>query len=161
MEGSFSSLSNLDDSDSTKYLVRNLVQESFKKLKEEPVVSKRSIRWELGSSWAQHLQRQETSTDNNFRKNDGNEVEQTVKGLGKQFKLLKRTEKKVTSLNGTDLTEQNDYRPLNVNVFSDKVEPNSVDLGNFTELEKLLSNAAFLHLKESGTGLHSKVCDSF
>ncbi|RYQ83326.1 hypothetical protein Ahy_B10g101972 isoform A [Arachis hypogaea] len=57
LEGSVTSLSNLDDSDSSKYLVRKKVQESLENLKEEAVVPKRSIRWELGSSWIQHLQK--------------------------------------------------------------------------------------------------------
>ncbi|RYR09447.1 hypothetical protein Ahy_B05g077780 isoform A [Arachis hypogaea] len=63
LEGSVTSLSNLDDSDSSKYLVRKKVQESLENLKEEAVVPKRSIRWELGSSWIQHLQKQETSKE--------------------------------------------------------------------------------------------------
>ncbi|KAL4327515.1 hypothetical protein AHAS_Ahas13G0107800 [Arachis hypogaea] len=63
LEGSVTSLSNLDDSDSSKYLVRKKVQESLENLKEEAVVPKRSIRWQLGSSWIQHLQKQETSKE--------------------------------------------------------------------------------------------------
>ncbi|XLR40121.1 hypothetical protein HN51_018365 [Arachis hypogaea] len=41
LEGSVTSLSNLDDSDSSKYLVRKKVQESLENLKEEAVVPKR------------------------------------------------------------------------------------------------------------------------
>ncbi|QHO29923.1 uncharacterized protein DS421_8g229060 [Arachis hypogaea] len=43
LEGSVTSLSNLDDSDSSKYLVRKKVQESLENLKEEAVVPKRKM----------------------------------------------------------------------------------------------------------------------
>ncbi|KAJ1429145.1 Tetratricopeptide-like helical domain superfamily [Sesbania bispinosa] len=153
-----SSLSNLDDLDVSKYLVRKVVQECMEKIREEePRVSKRSIRWELGSCWMQHLQKQETSTDNSSKnKEDANDVEQAVKGLGKQFKLLKKREKKPSNLDGADSSEQNDSTPGNLNVGADKVEPNKDGLSSSNELEKLLSEEAFLRLRDSGTGLHMK-----
>ncbi|KAL4292197.1 hypothetical protein AHAS_Ahas18G0004000 [Arachis hypogaea] len=159
LEGSVTSLSNLGDSDSSKYLVRKKVQESLEKLKEEAVLPKRSIRWELGSSWIQHLQKQEISKDNISKKDSGNETAQNINGLGKKFKSLKRREKEETSIGGTDLTGPNDYQLVHVNGSSDKVEAITDDLENFTELKKLLSHTAFLHLKVSGTGLHSKKVD--
>lgn len=72
-----------------------------------------------------------------------------MKGLGKQFKLLKKREKKPSNLDGAD---------GNVNVGTDKVEPNDDELISSNELEKLISKEAFLRLKESGNGLHMKVC---
>ncbi|KOM27277.1 hypothetical protein LR48_Vigan406s008700 [Vigna angularis] len=158
LEGNVSSQSILDDEDATKSLVRKVIQEGIEKIKEEPSISKRSIRWELGSCWMQHLQKQETSSDNcSKNKEDGNDVEQAVKGLGKQFKFLKKREKKSNNVDGTDSREQNDSSPGDVNDNADKVEPNSGDISNSSELEKLLSNEAFLRLKESGTDLHTKV----
>lgn len=162
LEGSVSSLSILDDEDATRSLVRKVIQEGIEKIKEEPSISKRSIRWELGSCWMQHLQKQETSSDDSSKnKEDGNDVEQAVKGLGKQFKFLKKREKKSNNVDGTDSREQNDSSPGDVNDNADKVELNSGDFSNSSELEKLLSNEAFLRLKESGTDLHTKVCDVF
>jgi len=162
LEVNVSSPSISDDEDATKSLVRKVIQEGIEKIKEEPSVSERSIRWELGSCWMQHLQKQETSTDNSSKnKEDGNDVEQAVKGLGKQFKFLKKREKKSNNVDGADSIEQNDSRPGDVNDNADKVEPNSDDLSNSNELEKLLSKETFLRLKESGTGLHTKVCDVF
>ena len=159
LEGTLSSLSNSNDLDASKVLVRKVVQECMEKIKEEPSASERSIRWELGSCWIQHLQKQETSTDNSSKnKEDSNDLEQAVKGLGKQFKFLKRREKKSNNLDGADSREQNDSRLANMNDVADKVEPNNDDLSNSNELEKLLSEEAFLRLKESGTGLHTKVC---
>lgn len=158
LEGTSSSLSNSDYLDSSRNLVRKVVQEGMEKIKDEPSVSARSVRWELGSCWMQHLQKQETSTDNSSKtKEDGNDVEQAVKGLGKQFKLLKRRERKSDNLDGADSREQNDSRPGIVNDAADDVEPNSDYLSNSNELEKLLSKEAFLRLKESGSGLHMKV----
>ncbi|XP_017407554.1 protein REDUCED CHLOROPLAST COVERAGE 3 isoform X2 [Vigna angularis] len=160
LEGNVSSQSILDDEDATKSLVRKVIQEGIEKIKEEPSISKRSIRWELGSCWMQHLQKQETSSDNcSKNKEDGNDVEQAVKGLGKQFKFLKKREKKSNNVDGTDSREQNDSSPGDVNDNADKVEPNSGDISNSSELEKLLSNEAFLRLKESGTDLHTKSVD--
>ncbi|MCI04174.1 tetratricopeptide-like helical domain-containing protein, partial [Trifolium medium] len=143
-EGTLMSLSNFDDLDASTDLVRKVVEESMEKIKEEPSVSKRFIRWELGSSWMQHLQKQENSTDVGSNNKDGNDVEQAVQGLGKQFKLLKKREKKPSDLNGADSVEQNND------------EPNNVESSSSNELEKLLSKEAFLRLKESGSGLHTK-----
>ncbi|XP_020238207.1 protein TSS isoform X2 [Cajanus cajan] len=152
LERTLSSVSNSDDLDASKSLVRKVVQECMEKIKEEPSVSRRFIRWELGSCWMQHLQKQETSTDNSSKnKEDGNDIEQAVKGLGKQFKFLKRREKKLDNLHGADSREQNDA--------THKVEQNNDDLSNSNELEKLLSEETFLRLKESGTGLHRKSVD--
>ncbi|XP_054780206.1 protein REDUCED CHLOROPLAST COVERAGE 3 isoform X2 [Prosopis cineraria] len=153
-----SSLPNLDDLDSSRNLVRKVVKENLENKSEEPVNSESSIRWELGSCWLQHLQKQETSTDKSSEKKDnGNEVVQAVKGLGKQFKFLKRREKKPTSLDCTDHREHNDSRPSAAATV--KAELNNDDLNSSTELEKLTSVEAFLRLKESGTGLHLKTVD--
>ncbi|KAG5000872.1 hypothetical protein JHK87_021944 [Glycine soja] len=160
LEGTLSSLSNSDDLDASKVLVKKVVQECMEKIKGEPSASKRSIRWELGSCWIQHLQKHETSTDSSSKnKEDGKDVDQAVKGLGKQFKLLKRREKKSNNLDGADFKEQNDSRLANMDDVADKVEPNNDDLSNSNELEKLLSEESFLRLKESGTGLHTKSVD--
>ncbi|CAJ1951321.1 unnamed protein product [Sphenostylis stenocarpa] len=160
LEGNLSSLSNSDDLDASKSLVRNVVQECVEKIKEEPSDSKKSIRWELGSCWMQHLQKQETSSDKSSKnKEDGNDIEQSVKGLGKQFKFLKKRERKSNNVAGADSGEQNDSRPGNVNDDADKIELNSGDSSNSSDLEKLLSKEAFLRLKESETGLHMKSVD--
>lgn len=135
-----------------------MVKQSLAKKSEGLVNSERSIRWELGSCWVQHLQKQETSTDKSSeKKEDGNEAVQAVKGLGKQFKFLKRREKKPNSLDCTDHEDQNDCRPLDVE--TNKAELNNDDLNSSPELEKILSEEAFSRLRESGTGLHLKVCE--
>ena len=48
-----------------------------------------SIRWELGASWVQHLQKQDTATAEEFKGNmEEGLVEPIVKGLGKLFDQL-------------------------------------------------------------------------
>lgn len=94
-----------------------------------------------------HLQNQEASTDNNSKQKHGNEVEEVVKGLGKQFKYFKRRESKSSCLDCADFKEQD--------------QPTKIKSNGPIELEKHLSKEAFLRLKESGTGLHLKVCDMF
>ena len=81
--GCWSPQSNLDGMEVSRCLVRKVVKESLKKLKEMPIDSKRSIRWELGSCWV-HLQKQESPTGNKSKSpDDDNGVEHSVKGLGK------------------------------------------------------------------------------
>ena len=81
--GCWSLQSNLDGMEVSRCLVRKVVKESLKKLKEMPIDSKRSIRWELGSCWV-HLQKQESPTGNKSKSpDDDNGVEHSVKGLGK------------------------------------------------------------------------------
>ncbi|KAF2547485.1 hypothetical protein F2Q70_00019984 [Brassica cretica] len=53
----------LDDLESFRCLVHELVKNNLTKLEEERESSERSIRWELGSCWVQHLQKKETVTE--------------------------------------------------------------------------------------------------
>lgn len=142
----------MDDQETSRCLIRSVIEQSLAKLEEEPAVSERSIRWELGSCWVQHLQKHETPADNSSKDcKDENGTELAVKGLGKRFKLLKKREKKLT-MSGTDVKEGNDSRPSSINGGIDGGESNSE-----AELKKLISKEAYLRLKETGTGLHLKV----
>ncbi|XP_030970958.1 protein TSS [Quercus lobata] len=157
--GCWSPQSNLDGMEVSRCLVRRVVKESLKKLKEMPIDLKRSIRWELGSSWVQHLQKQESPTGNKSKSpDDDNGAEHSVKGLGKQFKFLKKREKKENCASSTD-NEENDSRPDNLNSGTDLGELSNGELKGVAELEKLISEDAFLSLKETGTGLHLKSID--
>ncbi|KAF2323142.1 hypothetical protein GH714_033617 [Hevea brasiliensis] len=72
-----------DDSEASRCLVRQVIRESLTKLDEMPVASERSIRWELGSCWMQHLQKQETPSDTDSKHSEEDtETEHAVKGLG-------------------------------------------------------------------------------
>lgn len=140
-------------------LVRRVTRESLSKLEEEKTVSERSIRWELGSCWVQHLQKQETPDDNNSSKNpQNNKAEPLVKGLGKQFKMLKKREKK-TSAGSVDDCEEIDSGESIPNVESCLEDLNNGESNHEEDLKKLISEEAFSRLKESGTGLHFQVCN--
>ncbi|XP_031250028.1 protein TSS [Pistacia vera] len=150
-------LCNLDDSGASKSLVRKVIKESLTKLEGEPTAFERSIRWELGSCWVQHLQRQETPTDlNSMGSGIDNEAEHAVKGLGKQFKFLKKRDNKP---NSTNEKEENDTGPCRFNVENNVGQQSNGELNGEMELKKLISEEAFSRLKESGTRLHLKAMD--
>ncbi|KAF2323203.1 hypothetical protein GH714_034116 [Hevea brasiliensis] len=122
-----------DDSEASRCLVRQVIKESLTKLGEMPVASERSIRWELGSCWMQHLQKQETPSDTDSKHSEEDtETKHAVKGLGKEFKL---------------------------NVGTDEGQHSNGDSNSENELKELISEEAFFRLKESGTGLHLKSVD--
>lgn len=137
----------MDDSEAFRSLVQRVIKQSLKKLEAEPTAPERSIRWELGSCWVQHLQKQETPTDANSTSSGDDETEHAVKGLGKQFKFLKKRESKPNCVGSINETNENDSGPCGM---KDK-------LNCEMELKNLISEEAFLQLKDTGTGLHSKV----
>ncbi|KAM0957002.1 hypothetical protein ACFX2I_025140 [Malus domestica] len=135
-------------------LVRKVIKESLKNLENEPASLERSIRWELGSCWVQHLQKQETAAVNNSDSPKADkEAEPIVKGLGKQFKLLKKREKKTIGESRTYDEEEIDSSE------SRTVELENGDIDDEPELKQLISEEAFLRLKETGTNLHLKCAD--
>ena len=69
---------------------------------------------------------------------------------------MKKREKKENCASSTD-KEESDSRPGNLNSETDLGELSNGELKGVAELEKLISEDAFLSLKETGTGLHLKV----
>lgn len=132
----------------SRTIVREVMEKSLLRLQEEPAKNSKSIRWELGACWVQHLQNQ-ASGKTEPTKMEETKLEPVVKGLGKQGGLLKEIKKKA-------------------DLGTSKVEPGKeVDPTNQKELEKqdedkeqmwkmLLPESAYLRLKESETGLHKK-----
>lgn len=153
-----SSHSTLEDLEASRCLVRKLLKESVTKLEEKPIASERSIRWELGSCWLQHLQKHEVSKDTNSKSlEDNNENGHAVKGLGKEFKFLKKRDMKPTVTTSTHDREESESGPCS-QAMGINVGQHSNDESNIgCELRRLISEEAFLRLKESGTGLHLKV----
>ncbi|GLT57310.1 hypothetical protein SLA2020_302920 [Shorea laevis] len=133
--GGWSPQSNLDGLEMYRCLVRRVIKESLKKLKEKPIDSKKSIRWELGSSWVQHLQKQEAPPGNNSKS----------PGHDNEALLLSK--------------EENDSGPDNLHVETDLGDLSNGEVNRTAELEKLISEDAFLRLKETGTDLHLKSID--
>ncbi|CAK9164900.1 unnamed protein product [Ilex paraguariensis] len=152
--GCLSPQSDLGDIEISRSLVRRIVRERLSKLEME-VVSERSIRWELGSCWMQHLQKQETPADNcsETPKDEDNKANQLVKGLGKQFKMLKKREKKLNNACSLEVNEETDSRTSSLG------DVNNGESTNEVELKKLIPEEAFLRLKETGTSLHLKSVD--
>ncbi|KAK3020493.1 hypothetical protein RJ639_045743 [Escallonia herrerae] len=158
LSGGHSPQSNQGDLETSRLLVSNVIKESWSKLEEKEAVSERSIRWELGSCWLQHLQKQEAPEDNKSSKSPENEKSQpVVKGLGKQFKMLKKREKRLSS--SMEDNDDTDSKASILNEESSMEELTNGGLNQETELQKLIPEEAFLRLKESGTGLHLKPVD--
>ncbi|CAA2995513.1 TSS isoform X1 [Olea europaea subsp. europaea] len=150
--------SDLRDIETSRCLVQKLLEDSLRKLENSATVAEGCIRWELGSCWVQHLQKLESPADNNSGgRNDDNKAEPAVKGLGKQFKMLKKREKKLTSATGKD--KENDVGVSNLNMESKPAELKNCESNSEAELLKYVPQEAFLRLKETGIGLHTKPVD--
>ncbi|XP_058226689.1 protein REDUCED CHLOROPLAST COVERAGE 3 [Rhododendron vialii] len=152
--------SKLGDLETARSMARRVVEESLRNLDEKPEASDNSIRWELGSCWVQHLQKQETPSDNSSNNSEGDsKADLEVKGLGKQFKMLKKREKKPNGESNIDDDEETDSGTSNLNAGSSMGELNNGESNSEAELKKVLSEESFLRLKETGTGLHLKSVD--
>jgi len=143
--------------------VERLIKESLSKLEEEEPGLDNFIRWELGACWIQHLQDHNTEKDKKPLL-DKAKKEMKVEGLGKSFKVLKNNKNK-SDRSSVKLASENSKSHLaRVNGEPESALVPSVESKHETEaaenelvLKGLLSEAAFTRLKESGTGLHSKV----
>lgn len=141
-------------------LVRRVLGDSLLKLQAETSKHTRSIRWELGACWVQHLQSQ-ASGKIDSKKTEEVKVEPAVKGLGKQGGLLKEIKRKTedknskikqgkeVAVNGLGMDKKLDA--------TDQRDVEKQDEAIQMIWKKLLPEAAYLRLKESETGLHLKV----
>lgn len=145
------SLQSVEDLRFSRSLVRKVLEESLLKLQGEASKEAKSIRWELGACWIQHLQNPSGKMDS--KKTEGTKVEPAVKGLGKHSGLLKEIKRK-----SNDRSEKTDQgKEITANKSLD-----SSDGGNQKEAEREITwrkypEAAYLRLKESETDLHLKV----
>ncbi|XP_068647247.1 protein REDUCED CHLOROPLAST COVERAGE 2-like [Aristolochia californica] len=158
------------DSDSEKLqsarlLVRKVLKGSIMKLEEEVTKPRKSIRWELGACWVQHLQNQALEKSEP-KKSEEIKVEPTIKGLGKQGGLLKEIKKKINDKNiksdiGRDRSAYSESGKSNTTtpVVLDLKDQEKQAAEKEGILRKLLHEAAFVRLKESDTGLHLKSPD--
>ncbi|KAL8493121.1 hypothetical protein ACS0TY_024361 [Phlomoides rotata] len=145
----------LEELRTSRPLVRQVLNESLQRLQGDESTSEKSIRWELGACWVQHLQNQASGKDES-KKNEEVKVEPSVKGLGKHGGLLKDLKKKSDDqINKTDSNKE-----LSANNNSDA---NKKELEKDEDKEilwrKVVPEAAYLRLKESETGLHLKSPD--
>lgn len=147
---------------SARSLVRRVLGDSLRKFQKLPDCMERSIRWELGASWLQHLQQKDNSAtvEPNDNSKD-NSTEPIVKGLGKQFEQLKRIKKKTENAGTISENEDPSSNDKVARKTADSEELKQSDLEGAEEIRKFLPEEAFHHLKDSETGLHKKVCVIF
>lgn len=132
----------------SRCLVQKVMKDGLRKLEGSPATTEKCIRWELGSCWVQHLQKQETTDKDSESQKDDTKVEPAVRGLGKQFKMLKKREKTTPGATERD----NDGIPN----MESSIDEMKISESN-SELLKFVSEEAILRLKETGVGLHDKV----
>lgn len=143
-----------------KSLIRKVLEESLLTLQDEGLKDTKSIRWELGACWVQHLQNP-VSGKPESKKIEEAKVEAAVKGLGKNGGLLKDIKKKLDEKNSkieqvkdVSLSNSLDMQKSSGN---NQKESEKQDVEKENMWKKLLSEASYLHLKESETGFHLKV----
>nr|CAB3488465.1 unnamed protein product [Digitaria exilis] len=145
-------------SNPARKLARTVLEDSLRKLDSMPSKNPRVIRWELGSSWLQHLQKKDSPTSENDK---GNAIkadkEPAVKGLGKHFEQLRKIKKKECNIEGSSSEKEesnNSCSAMNGMQESDKIAVDETIKG--TDISKLISDDAFFRLKSLGAGLHEK-----
>ncbi|GJV96448.1 protein TSS [Tanacetum coccineum] len=141
-----------EDLQSAKVLVKKVFEESVKKMGEEDSKNTKSIRWELGACWVQHLQNQASAKTDSKTATDA-KVEPAVKGLGKG--LLKDLKKK-----SDDKSSKSEQESAN-NKSDDNGNKEDVKMEEEKKImwKNVIPEAAYLRLKESNTGLHLKSPD--
>lgn len=132
---------------SSRSLVRKLLASSLAKLEKEDQSHRKSIRWELGQCWVQHLQ--QDPEKNQPKNTEVSKVEVTIKGLGKQLKVFKKK--------SDEMAGKVDPSKDSVDASKHQMEDCCSQQEKEAILMKLLPEASFLRLKESNTGLHVKV----
>ncbi|WOH06933.1 hypothetical protein DCAR_0626362 [Daucus carota subsp. sativus] len=140
-------------------LIRKVLEESLLKLQEEGLKETKSIRWELGACWVQHLQNP-VSGKSESKKTEESKVEAAVKGLGKNGGLLKDIKKKLDEKNSkTEQGKEANSLDLQKSSGNNQKESEKQDEEKENMWKKLLPEASYLRLKESETGLHLKSPD--
>ena len=149
---SASVLSQPDELETSRSQIIKILDDSLANLEEgKQEEAEVGVRWELASCWVQYLQKQESEKNPKESENPKNS-ELYVKGLGKEFKSLKKRDKKPNSVDSSEGLQEKESQVSGL----ESDEGLSKDL-EASELGKILSKEAFLRLKETGTGLHLKV----
>ncbi|TQD80910.1 hypothetical protein C1H46_033537 [Malus baccata] len=149
---------NFEGIHTTRSLVKKVLEDSLLRLQDGPTNNTKSIRWELGACWVQHLQNQ-ASRKTESKKTEQAKIEPVVKGLGKQGGLLKEIKKKMdVRSNKTDqVKDVVGVTNLDIHQNSDittQEELEKRDAEKETIWRKMLPESSYLRLKESETGLH-------
>ena len=148
--------------------VEKLLEESVARLEEEALEQDHLVRWELGACWIQHLQDQKNTEKDKKPspekgKKPSTETEMKVEGLGTPLKSLKNKKKSDESHVKAQLENSRPAFDGVSGAVEDTTLPSiesHLDIDakdNELALQRLLSDSAFVRLKESNTGLHRKV----
>ncbi|XP_030488790.2 protein REDUCED CHLOROPLAST COVERAGE 1 [Cannabis sativa] len=148
----------LEELSASRAFVEKLLEESLAKLEQEDVKLDQFVRWELGACWIQHLQDQKNADKDKKPSTEKARNEMKVEGLGTPLRSL-RNKKKVDGSNVKMQLEKPDGITAEAEgATSPSIEFNVEISGKENELalKRLLSDEAFVRLKESDTGLHCK-----
>lgn len=149
---------------SAENFVKNLLKESLSKLDEEELQGHTFLRWELGACWIQHLQDQKKLEKETKLSSEKKKNEVKVEGLGTSLRSIKNKKKKLDgskdellpdNLKSTANGNNGEVDNIRLPSPESQLEVNSNE--NEVALRRLITDDAFTRLKESETGLHSKV----
>ena len=144
--------------------VERLLEESIAKLEEEELGSDCVVRWELGACWIQHLRDQKNTEKDKKPSGEKAKNEMKVEGLGTNLRSLKNNKKKS---DGSSVKVQSESSRSHAECIIGEAKTSilssvesqleTIAKENELAMKRILSEAAFARLKESETGLHSKV----
>ncbi|KAL0915483.1 hypothetical protein M5K25_015904 [Dendrobium thyrsiflorum] len=138
-------------------LVHRIISDSLYNLEKVLGFTEKAFRWELGTCWLQHLQKNKNSAVEGDNENEeDNFVEPIVKGFGKQFEQLKRIRKKTNILHSRSVKEDSNVNDAQLKEISNAEKLEELEGNENYELKKRLTEEDFKFLKDSGTGLHQK-----
>lgn len=143
----------------TDTFVEKLIKNSLANLEEEELSSDYFVRWELGACWVQHLQDQNSTEKDKKPSSEKTSNEMKVEGLGKPLKALKNNNKKKSDSSNPNFASESSKSNLEAEkaaLSSSETQHETTAAENELVLKRMLSEAAFTRLKESGTGLHCK-----
>ncbi|XP_062184018.1 protein REDUCED CHLOROPLAST COVERAGE 2-like isoform X2 [Phragmites australis] len=143
---------------SARKLARTVLEDSLIKLYSMPCKNPRIIRWELGSSWLQHLQKKDSPVSENGKGNATNvDKGPAVKGLGKHFEQLRKIKKKGCNIEGSSSEkEESNINCLSMNGMQESDKISVDEMNKEADISKLMSEDALFRLKSLGAGLHEK-----
>eukprot|EP00250_Pteridium_aquilinum_P018589 c24130_g2_i1 orf=1-2976(-) len=153
----------LEEVQSARLLVDNVLKESLSDLAKEDRRTDVSLRWELGACWVQHLQTQAAAEKAESKSVDGVKVNPTEGGAknagfnknGKRSKQVSVQESHQVSAGEANSQLDATVPTVDSTETENKSQISPTEPDN-CELQGLLSEAAFNRLKETETGLHSK-----
>ncbi|KAL9254531.1 REDUCED CHLOROPLAST COVERAGE 1-like protein [Drosera capensis] len=133
-----------------KAFVEKILGESLLKLQDEKLGKDDFIRWELGACWIQHLQDQKNNEKEKKSSLEKTKSETKIQGLGSPLRFLKSKKAEgIAPLQSESFSSQGD-----ANSAASLLETDSNE--DELPLRQMLSEAAFVRLKESQTRLHQK-----